>query len=123
MAIKSDAEIYKILERHLKSSKEPLTCTALWDHADIKQHARSAEKVSDFLGLMWRRGLLQRWAVPKTSTDRSRFGYTWNENPADAEPIQLGSTPAKRADVNITEENGRVTLEFEKFTVTIQPRH
>lgn len=122
MAIKSDAAIYKIIEEHIKSSTEPLTCTTLWDFDDVKQHSRSAEKVSDFLGLMWRRGLLQRWSVSNTNTDRARYAYTWNET-EETEPAPVENATARRPTVRITEHENGVSLDFDKFTIFIQPKN
>jgi hypothetical protein len=127
MAIKSDAEIYKILEKHIRESTEPLTCVALHNFADVAEHARSAEKVSDFLGLMWRRGLLQRWQAPVTSTDRSRYAYSWKDNPSGDKPqlvhaVSLVNTTRRKSNVTITEEADRIVLDFDKFTLIVQAK-
>ena len=123
MAIKSDAEIYQVIERHLRESKDPLTCVALWEHADVREHAPSADKVSDFLGLMWRRNLLQRWNTPKNSMDRSRYAYSWIIDPDGDKPQLVAETvPRGRMDVNVTELEDTVVLKFDKFTVTITPK-
>lgn len=130
MAIKSDAEIYKILERHLKESKEPLSSSELWGFDDVRANARSAEKVSDYLGLMWRRGLVQRWHAPKTSTSRSLYSYSYKEPSAasapsqivDIRPISAIHQTYKKPNVVITEEENRIVIDFDKFTMTIQAK-
>ena len=127
MAIKSDAEIYKILEKHIKNAKDPITCVALWDFDDVRANARSLEKVSDFLGLMWRRGMLQRWSVPKISTDRSRYAYTWQEKPEDTAPqkvrvMNVVNTQHKKSNVTITEADDKIILDFDKFTLIVQAK-
>lgn len=123
MAIKSDAEIYKVLEQHLRAAKEPQTCVALWEHTDVREHAKSADKVSDFLGLMWRRSLIQRWSTPKNSMDRSRFAYTWIDDPTYDKPqLVAGTVPKGRMDVNVAELEDTVVLKFDKFTITITPK-
>ena len=127
MAIKSEAAIYKIVEQYIRGSKEPLTCVMLWEHDDVKRHARSPEKVSDFLGHMWRRGLLQRWAVPKNSTDRSRYAYSWIDEPGADEPrkvekLTLLNNGHKKSNVTITEDEDRVILDFDKFTITMHAK-
>lgn len=130
MAIKSDAEIYKILERHLKESKEPLSSSELWGFDDVRANARSAEKVSDYLGLMWRRGMLQRWNTPKTSMSRSLYAYSFKD-PEDAhthtpvvelKPLSAVPQTYKKSSVVITEEENRIVLDFDKFTMTIQAK-
>lgn len=127
MAIKSDAEIYKIIEKHLKAAESPLSCVDLWDHSDVQANARSPEKISDYLGLMWRRGIVQRWDVPKTSNSRSRYAYTWKEDEQAAQPrkverIHSVSGTYRKANVTITEEENRLVLDFDKFTLTIQAK-
>lgn len=127
MAIKSDAEIYRIIEAHIKASSEPLTCVALWEHNDVREHARSPEKVSDFLGLMWRRNLLQRWSAPKTSTDRSRYAYSWVEDteankPKKVDVMSLVDTRHKKSNVTVTEDGNRIILDFDKFTLIVQAK-
>ena len=89
----------------------------------MRQHAHSPERVSDFLGLMWRRNLIQRWNAPKTSLDRSRFAYSWIDDPEASKPrivTEKYSGNAKRANLSVTEDDGVVTLEFDKFFVTIR---
>jgi hypothetical protein len=128
VAIKSEALIYKILERHLKESKHPLSCSDLWEHLDVRENARSAEKVSDYLGLMWRRGMLQRWNTPLTSTAKSRYAYSWHEEEHKQEPAPSLPTPRlvgnarRKAEVTITEEEDRIILDFDKFTMIIQAK-
>lgn len=127
MAIKSEAEIYRILEGYLKSTDTPLSSSTLWEHADVQAHARSAEKVSDYLGLMWRRNLLQRWNTPATATSRARYAYTWKDESSDlpapiAQKLKDVSTPHKRGNVVITEDNDRVVLDFDKFTIIVQAK-
>ena len=57
--IKSEAGIYKILEDLLRASGDtPLTCVDLYNDPKVRKHATDANKVSDFLGHMWRLGLL-----------------------------------------------------------------
>lgn len=130
MVIKSDAPIYKIIEQHLKDSKEPLSSTDLWAFDDVRANARSPEKVSDYLGLMWRRGMLQRWHTPKTSLSRSLYAYSWAEHETQQhhEPVvalkPLSAVPQtyKKSNVVITEEENRIVLDFDKFTLTIQAK-
>ena len=125
MAIKSDAPIYGVIEQYLKDSDGPLTCNALWDFADVKANAASADKVSDFLGLMWRRNLIQRWSVPKTSTDRARFAYSWmteSDNKTHQKVANLVRAEYSTDNITITEDNGRIIIDFPKFTLTVQSK-
>lgn len=39
----------------------------------------TTDKVSDALGLMWRRGYLKRFPAPQTSKTLARFAYLWDD--------------------------------------------
>jgi hypothetical protein len=99
----------------------------LWDTQDVRDNARSAEKVSDFLGHMWRRGLIQRWAVSKNSLDRARYAYSWieeteAEKPRKIEHLKIANTRLIKSNVTITEEHNRIVLDFELFTLIVQAK-
>ena len=50
--------IYQLLENRLKATGEtPLTCGELYEFPEIRELARDANRVSDYLGHMWRRGV------------------------------------------------------------------
>jgi hypothetical protein len=128
VAIKSDAAIYALIERYLKASKTPLTSVDLWDRSDIRKAEKSAEKVSDRLGLLWRRGLVQRWEIRRPDT-RARFGYTWKDEAAKAdstprmlEAVGVAGYPRRKANVAIIERDDCIVLEFDKFTITVQAK-
>ena len=54
--------IYAILEQLLRATSEPLTCVDLFDRIPgVKRYAGAPNRISDYVGHMWRRGLLQRW--------------------------------------------------------------
>jgi hypothetical protein len=127
MAIKSEALIYKIIEEHLKASgAKPMSCVDLWDHNDVRINAKSTEKVSDYLGLMWRRGLIQRWTTPSDRSSKARFGYTWKEITSEAmEPKPIVSVVRgsyKKANVTMTEVGDSIVLDFDHFTITIRSK-
>lgn len=67
MGIRSDKEIYRALETRLREAQKPITCVDLMDDPDFRATAIAeygkdirvtTNKVSDALGLMWRRNLL-----------------------------------------------------------------
>lgn len=39
----------------------------------------TTDKVSDALGLMWRRGYLKRFPAPQTSKTLARWAYLWDD--------------------------------------------
>jgi hypothetical protein len=130
--IKSDANIYRELERVLKQTGEtPLTCVDIYEQdAAIRDIVENTNRLSDYLGHMWRRGLLQRWFAAQSSTARARYAYTWKEADegvvtprklADAKASYLTAVPTakNKPNVTITESDGRVVLDFDQFTITV----
>ena len=135
MPQESKPGIYAILEKLLRATKEPVTCVDLFDNADVREYAPNANRVSDYVGHMWRRGLLQRWTAPRNLNQRALYAYTWKEaGPATekvAEPrkkvtampdMKVLQTPGVKPQVLITEENDRIVLDFADFTLTIKSK-
>jgi hypothetical protein len=120
--IKSEAEIYEVLEELLRGAGDkPLTCVDLYDDARVKRLADSPNRVSDYLGHMWRRELVQRW-YSNDKSQRARYAYTWIEQEEEApEPVTRLTVPkvSKKPSVQITESDGSVTLDFSEFTITV----
>ena len=52
----SEEGLYKALEKALRNAKDPMDCVQLFDLPEVKEHAASANRVSDYLGNLWRRG-------------------------------------------------------------------
>lgn len=114
------------MEDALQSATEPLDAQALFDMPSIKEHAASVNRVSDYLGNMWRKGLLARLPAPKVGTSRSVWMYEWKGprgprvyRDADAyTPRVLADRPS----VLITEEGNTMTLEFPNLIIKIQQK-
>ncbi len=124
--IKSDAEIYQVLEVLLRAAGDkPQTCVDLFDDPRVKALAANPNRVSDYLGHMWRRELVQRWYAPKDTAQRARFAYTWinrDDESTEPEAITRLTVPPKpsKPNVVITESaDGSVVLDFKEFTITV----
>jgi len=125
MSIKSERTIYQFLEENLRKSDKPLTCNDLWD---MDGRIRELEKeggpnqISDYLGFMWRKGLVIRFNAPKTSTSFARFAYRWKED--KDEPLRKIDPPAmpQEALTNliVKEVKDGIRIEVNGFAVTIQ---
>lgn len=50
----------------------------LYDLPDVRKHAESANRVSDYLGHMWRKGEARRSPAPKHKNNDARYAYEWN---------------------------------------------
>ena len=84
MGIRSDKEIYRALETRLREAQNPITCVDLMDDPDFRATAIAeygkdirvtTNKVSDALGLMWRRNLLVRYPAPRETSSLARYAY------------------------------------------------
>jgi hypothetical protein len=127
MSIKSEKDIYRILEEQLRAADQPLTCNDLWDaSAELRQEAKEEgpNGVSDKLGFMWRKGLLVRYPAPRTSTSFARYAYTWKpEDESNVVPIKGPDKPlvAKR-NIEVSETKDGVVIELDNVTITVKTR-
>jgi hypothetical protein len=126
MRSSTDDGLFPALEAALKASEDPLDCQALFDMPEVKKYANSVNRVSDYLGNMWRKNLVTRLPAPKTSNTRSRWMYEWrgNRGPKIYEHA-LEYTPRVIVDkpsVLITEEGNVITLEFPNLLITVRQK-
>lgn len=132
MAIRSPRELYVVLEKHLREASEPLTCVQLLDFPDVRESAiaefgseprRYTDQVSNALGLMWRRNLLTRYPAPAENNSQARFAYEWiHSEPAPMKPTPPSLLSSRKTGALITESDGEVRIEFEKFVITVRQK-
>lgn len=131
--IRSQNEIYECLDKVFENSKEPLTCVDLMDMPGVRDAAierwgkdiqESTEKLSDTLGFMWRRGILDRFPAPLNPKNKARYAYAKKAvvNDMDPVPYEPKVRTKNKGDLEIVEKDGEVVLNFEKFTIVIRPR-
>lgn len=136
MRIRDAFGIYHVLETLLKKSKEPRTCVDLFDHPDVKKFADSVNRVSDYLGHMYRRGLLGRVPAPKTLNSQARWAYFWKDRSevtieeAPKPPVAPAPLPAtdhpqtvlSKPNISITDDGGTVVIDLPQLTITIRSK-
>lgn len=118
----SEQNLIATLEQALQAAATPMDCTQLFDLPEIKKHALSVNRVSDYLGNLWRKGLVFRLPAPKNGLGRTRWLYEWKKGAAPA-PDRIEYTPhviADRASLLITEQGSGVTLELPNLIVSIR---
>jgi hypothetical protein len=108
MSLKNGFGIYQVIERLLKQSKRPLTCVELFDAPEVRQHASDTNKVSDYLGHMHRRGLLDKHPAPK-GMGAARYAYSWKD-PNVGSPIVPRATHNRLQVVNLKERDERLAM-------------
>jgi len=118
--------LFPVLEAALKAAEAPLDCQDLYDLPEVKQHASSVNRVSDYLGGLWRKGLVVRLPAPKDSTKRSRWMYEWKGSKGPkihAHAFEYAPRVlADRPTVLITEEGNVITLEFPNLLISIRQK-
>ena len=123
----NETGLFAALEAALKAASEPMDAQALFDLAAIKIHAASVNRVSDYLGNLWRKGAVTRLPAEKTDGSRSRWMYTWKgqRGPRLYDHEEVIYTPRVLADkpsVLITEEGNNITLEFANLIILVKQK-
>lgn len=126
---RTEEGLYQALEDELKHSAEPLSCTELFDRASIREHAASANRVSDYLGNLWRKGVVTRVAAPAGTNTRSRWLYAWKgrrvpPKPSSAEGINFEDKRLilQRPNIEISEAGSSILIELQNLVITIKAR-
>lgn len=129
MQQKSEEGLFDVLEKILRNAKEPLDCVEIYEKSmDVRNRAANPNRVSDYLGNMWRKGQLLRLPAPRGEGKRARWLYAWKGRPPQPKPDVSKATAFDAAmqtildkpDLHI-EENGRVlTITLPGIRVTIQ---
>lgn len=89
--------IYHVLEHLIKASHKPLTSVEVHDHPEVREIVgtgqEGVDKVSDYLGHMYRRNLLAR--VPSRGIGMAKWAYYWRDPKVGsaAVPVQRVAQP------------------------------
>jgi len=122
----NETGLFPALEAALRAASEPLDAQAFFDMSSVKEHAASVNRVSDYLGNLWRKGLVTRLPAPKNENSRSRWLYQWKGQKGpkiyDAAQDYVPRVLADRPSVLITEEGNVITLEFPNLLISIRQK-
>lgn len=122
----TDTGLFPALEAALRAASSPMDCQSLFDMPSIKQHAASVNRVSDYLGGLWRKGLVVRLPAPKEGSSKARWMYEWKgQKGPKLYDHALEYTPrilADRPSVLITEEGNVITMEFPNLIISIRQK-
>lgn len=132
--IKSNDAIYDAITTALGESANPQTCAELMERPSIRHAALTrfgqdvqvaTNKLSDTLGFMWRRGVLDRFSATDSRT-MARYAYALKGKAAVVEePIVYEKPDLPKLGphaLSITERDGEVVLDFKQFTIVIRPK-
>jgi hypothetical protein len=117
----SEKGLYQALEKILRKARKPMDCVELYDIREVRDFAATPNRVSDYLGNMWRKGEVKRLPGPSTEHSGARWSYQWKDRlPAgvgiEYEPRLLVDRPA----VVVTEEGSTMTLTMPNLIITIR---
>lgn len=114
----SEEGLYRLLEKLLREAEGPMNCNELFDIAEVRDYAASPNRVSDYPGNMWRRGLLRR--TPETDPGRGPWWrYMWK----DKTPPNLGAIDylpkllIDRPNLLISEEGDRIQIDLKELVI------
>lgn len=122
----NETGLFSALEAALRAASEPMDAQQLFGVRDVREHAASANRVSDYLGNLWRKGSVVRLPSDKADGSRSRWMYEWKghkgpkiyDNAVEYTPRVLADRPS----VLITEEGNVITLEFPNLVISIRQK-
>ena len=123
----NETGLFSALEKVLRASSEPMDCQRLYDLPEIREHAASANRVSDYLGGLWRKGLVMRLPAAKDDNSRARWAYAWKKDPRVTAGAQQGvefapRLIADRPSILITENGNTITIELPHLFIVIKPK-
>lgn len=127
---KSEEGLFEVLERELKArAPEPVDCVELYNASmAVRERASSPNRVSDYLGNMWRKGLLLRLPAPRGEGNKARWLYAWKgKAPAPKPKIEEGIAfdsnvhqILNKPNLHIEEDGKRVIITLPRMTITIE---
>lgn len=144
MKVRSTREIYTVIEEALeKAGGTPKTCTELYEEcSDIPNHPDLARRnddfktpeekrrseinrLSDYLGHMWKREVIERHMAPPSAVGLARYAYTlkrkaWEPKlvPAPEKPKIIESKPR----MTVTETEKGITIDLDSIQIFIKAK-
>jgi hypothetical protein len=128
MTFEGHNELYPALEAVLKEAKEPLDSSQIYDMPHIRAIAPSANRVSDYLSVLFRKGLVSRVAAESDGEGRrrNRWAYLWRKKdlpewrePAEAQ-VYKPKTIIDRPNLYIAEDGEFINIDLPGFSITIK---
>lgn len=124
-------DLHPLLRQHLQTAQRPMTCHDLYDIQEIRDIAPSANRVSDYLGVLFRRGLVSRVATNgEGEHGRAKWAYVWREKvtpewkkATKVEPKDFRPKPVfDRPNLHISDDGTHLTTDMPEIPIQIQIR-
>jgi hypothetical protein len=117
----SEKGLLQTLEKILRTTGQPMDCNQLFDMPEVREYAATANRVSDYLGGLWRKGLVTRLPSASEGTSRARWSYQWKE----LAPLGVGveyapRLIADRPNLVITEDGTTIHITLPHLVISIR---
>jgi hypothetical protein len=117
----SEKGLFQALEKVLRTTGEPMDCNQLFDLPEVREHAATANRVSDYLGGLWRKGLVTRLPSAGDGVSRARWSYQWKDSaPPGTGTEYAPRLIADRPNMVITEDGTTIHLTFPHLVISIR---
>ena len=121
--------LFPALEAVLKKSKHPMDAHMLYEKPEIREHAASVNRVSDYLGNMWRKGQVIRSPAAREDGDhasRTRWMYEWKGGRGpklhDAAGEYAPRIIVDRPAMLVSEDGNTITVEFPNLIIVLKQK-
>jgi hypothetical protein len=120
----TEGGLFPALENALKAATGPLDCNDLYEMPSINMRAASVNRVSDYLGNLWRKGKVVRLPAKDMSDKRARWQYAWKgERKTAPEAIAFGpKVIVDRPSMLITDDGNLVTIDLPNMVISIRQK-
>ena len=122
--------LFTALEEALKKANHPMTCNELYDLPQVKEHAKDARRVSDYLGNLWREGKLERLASTRgqrDATDMARWSYQLRKQVSTPtlRVVEHAIKPVhtSKSNITVTETKDGLVIDMDEFSITIRKKN
>lgn len=117
-------DLKPLIRSYLRQSEQPMTFQELYDIPEIRSLAPSPNRVSDYLGVMFRAGELSRLPAEGGEQSRARWKYIWKEKVTpEMKTLAREYRPKPildRPNLHISEDGSCLTLEMPEILIQIQ---
>lgn len=117
----SEKGLLQALEKVLRETGRAMDCVELFDIPSVREYAATANRVSDYLGLMWRKALVTRVPSAQAGGSRARWAYQWKNAAVPVVGVEYAPRLlADRPGIVITEEGKTIHITMPHLQITIR---
>lgn len=126
--MRASRDLFDVLEDVMKKESGAISALSLFEkYAEVKKVSNGLQRrVSDYLGVMWRRGLLVRYPAPRQKNDNTRWCYEWKgakHKSVPPKPIEYKpKLMLSKYGIEIFNEGDSIRIESKDFNIVIRPK-